>query len=103
MATSPLQVSFRRALVDNNLLEWQNLVAQISHVDLVDEPDTFSWNITTSKLYTARSHYLHLIDTNPPFRHKNIWKLKIPLKIKIFLWYLQKGVLLTKDNLAKKN
>jgi len=32
-----------------------------------------------------------------------IWKLKIPLKIKIFLWYLQRGVVLTKDNHAKKN
>jgi hypothetical protein len=29
--------------------------------------------------------------------------VEIPLKIKIFLWFLQKGVVLTKDNLAKKN
>ncbi len=32
-----------------------------------------------------------------------IWKLRIPLKNKIFLWYLKKGVILTKDNLAKRN
>ncbi|WVZ99656.1 hypothetical protein U9M48_044919 [Paspalum notatum var. saurae] len=102
MATSPLQVSFRRSLVDNKLIEWQSLVAQITHVNLVDESDIFR-NMTSSKLYTVRSHYLHLIDRNPPFRHKGIWKIKIPLKIKIFLWYLQKGVILTKDNLAKKN
>jgi hypothetical protein len=31
-----------------------------------------------------------------------IWKLKMPLKIKIFIWYLQKGVVLTKDNLARR-
>ena len=30
------------------------------------------------------------------------WKLKVPLKIKIFLWYLNKGVILTKDNLIKR-
>jgi hypothetical protein len=29
--------------------------------------------------------------------------MKIPLKIKIFLWFLQRGVVLTKDNLARKN
>jgi hypothetical protein len=29
--------------------------------------------------------------------------MSIPLKIKIFLWFLQKGVVLTKDNLASKN
>jgi hypothetical protein len=38
-----------------------------------------------------------------PFRHKIIWKLKVPLKIKIFLWYVQQGALLTKDNLSKRN
>jgi len=31
------------------------------------------------------------------------WKIKVPLKIKFFLWYLKKGVILTKDNLAKRN
>jgi hypothetical protein len=29
------------------------------------------------------------------------WKAKISLKIKIFLWYLKNGVVLTKDNLVK--
>jgi hypothetical protein len=32
-----------------------------------------------------------------------LWKLKLPLKIKIFQWYLKKGVVLTKDNLIKRN
>lgn len=29
--------------------------------------------------------------------------IKVPLIIKIFVWYLLKGVTLTKDNLAKRN
>jgi hypothetical protein len=33
---------------------------------------------------------------------KPLWKMKIPLKIKIFLWCLGKGVTLTKDNLSKR-
>jgi hypothetical protein len=32
-----------------------------------------------------------------------IWKMKIPLKTKVFGWYLRRGVILTKDNLAKRN
>ena len=63
----------------------------------------FRWNLTNSESFTVRSFYLHLLDSQPPFRHKMIWKLKIPLKIKIFLWFLERGILLTKDNLAKKN
>ena len=102
MASRPLNISFRRVLVDNKLVEWQNLVAQIVNVELVDGSDTFRWNLTKFGLYTVRSYYLHLINNQPPFQHKMIWKLKIPLKIKIFLWFLQRGVVLIKDNLAKK-
>jgi hypothetical protein len=72
-------------------LEWLNLVARISHVQLVEGSDYFKWSLTKSGLYTVRSLYRHLIDTHPPFRHGRIWKMKIPLKIKIFLWFLKGG------------
>ena len=29
--------------------------------------------------------------------------MKIPLKTKVFAWYIRRGVILTKDNLAKRN
>jgi hypothetical protein len=32
---------------------------------------------------------------------QEIWRVKLPLTIKIFIWFLKKGVILTKDNLAK--
>jgi hypothetical protein len=32
-----------------------------------------------------------------------IWRLKITLKNKIFMWYMYKEVVLTKDNLTKRN
>jgi hypothetical protein len=34
---------------------------------------------------------------------QEIWRMKIPLKIKIFIWYVKKGVILTKDNLVRRN
>ena len=43
------------------------------------------------------------INQNTPNFNKRLWKLKTPIKIKIFLWYLRRGVILTKDNLAKRN
>ena len=36
------------------------------------------------------------------FLQTYLWKLKIPLKIKVFMWFLNNKVLLTKDNLAKR-
>ena len=50
-----------------------------------------------------KSHYLALIHSDIPNLNRRLWKLKVPLKIKIFLWYLRRGVILTKDNLAKRN
>jgi hypothetical protein len=39
----------------------------------------------------------------PVDNNKKIWKMKIPLKTKKFGWYLHRGVILTKDNLARRN
>jgi hypothetical protein len=45
-----------------------------------------------------------IIQSNIPVdNNKNIWKMKIPLKNKIFGWYLRRGVILTKDNLVERN
>ena len=98
-----LLISFRRTLLGPKLRDWSNLVAQIAPFNLVDGSDSFSWNLTKSGLFMVRSMYLHLINTHTPFGHKEIWKIKVPLKIKIFLWFLQKEVVLTKDNLSRKN
>jgi hypothetical protein len=46
--------------------------------------------------------YLVLISNGIIIRNTLIWKLKISLKIKIFVWYLFKEVILTKDNLVKR-
>jgi hypothetical protein len=46
--------------------------------------------------------YNHLVNNEVKVTQE-IWRMKLPLKIKIFLWFLKKGVTLTKDNLAKRN
>lgn len=49
-------------------------------------------------MYRAFVNTAVAVDNN----HK-IWKMKVSLKIKFFVWYLRRGVNLTKDNLAKQN
>jgi hypothetical protein len=49
-------------------------------------------------MYNALIHPLIPVENN-----KIIWKMKIPLKTKVFGWYLRRGVILIKDNLAKWN
>jgi hypothetical protein len=41
--------------------------------------------------------------TDTENHNKHVWKAKLPLKIKIFMWLLQQDAILTKKNLSKKN
>jgi hypothetical protein len=103
MGSVPLNVSFRRALVGQNLVYWHELCASIVHIQLNPSSDCFRWNYHQNGRFSVRSMYLALINNGYVERNKYIWKLKMPLKIKIFMWYFLKGVVLTKDNLARRN
>ena len=63
-------------------------------VQLTQQLDTFKWNLTKSKKFTVKSLYLDLLNGHTRFLRKYIWKMKVPLNRK---------VLLTKDNLTKRN
>jgi hypothetical protein len=74
------------------------------HVRLNDQADVFQWNLFQNGQYTLRSLYLALISNGVTNMNKQLWKLKIPLKIKKkIMWYLKREVVLTKDNLARHN
>ena len=71
-------------------------------VYMSDDPDCYKCKSTASKKFTIKSLYADFMNVHTVFLRKYLWKLKIPLKIKIFLWFLNRLVLLTKDNLAKR-
>ena len=75
----------------NKLVEWKGVLAKITHINLTNEKDLFIWSLGNNGQFTVHSMYLHIINQNTPFSHKLIWKLKIPPKVKIFLWYLEQG------------
>jgi hypothetical protein len=70
------------------------------HVRLNDQNDVFTWNLHQNGIYTIHSRYLVLINNGMANINKQLWRVKIPLKIKIFMWYIKKEVVLMKDNLA---
>jgi hypothetical protein len=99
-STVPLNISFRRSLLGNTLQSRHELVATIGNVRLNDRYDIFRWRLNQNGLFTVRTMYNALTNV---WENRLIWKLKLQLKIKIFLWYLNKGVTLTKDNLVRRN
>ena len=99
----PLNIQFRRSLVGERWNAWLHLVRRLMDVQLSDQADTISWKLTTNGVFSVKSMYLDLIDSGPLSRSLHIWKIKVPLRIKIFMWFIHKGVILTKDNLLKRN
>jgi hypothetical protein len=57
---------------------------------------------TSELLFSVNSMYRSLLGVQALPYNTLIWKLKLPLKIKVFMWHLYKGVILTKDNLARQ-
>ena len=73
------------------LAMWNALLQRLSTVQLSQGPDVFRWNIHTSGKFTVNSMYKALIQPVVPVdNNKMIWKMKMPLKIKIFAWYLRR-------------
>jgi hypothetical protein len=72
-------------------------------VQLNDREELFQWNLTTSGIFTVKSFCLNLLNGHIVFLKRYIWKTKFPLKIKIFMWFLHKKVIVTKNNLVKRN
>jgi hypothetical protein len=103
MSDEHYNISFRRALVDEKLREWLELTDKINNIILDQGSDIFRWDLNKTGIFSVRSMCLHLLNQHASFYYKFIWKIKIPVKIKIFFWYLQRGIILTKDNLARKN
>jgi hypothetical protein len=52
MRTEPLNISFRRDLLDVKLQEWAYLVAKITHIYLGEGRDNFKWNLHKDGIFT---------------------------------------------------
>ncbi len=66
-------------------------------------PDSIYWRWNTSGLFTAKSAYdLLSFDGVDDRKIAHLWGMRIPLKIKIFLWLASRYRLLTADLLAKR-
>ena len=105
LSTSPPNVSFRWDVLGPRLASWHALQGRLANIQLVDGQDEFRWNLHDNKKNYVDSMYKALLHSEIPTyeNNKNIWKMKAPLKVKNFAWYLRRGVILTKDNLLKRN
>jgi hypothetical protein len=78
------------------------LLQRLMPVNLTEDLDIFVWKLNTLGTFSVKSIYVDIMNAHTVFLRKYIWKIKVPLKIKIFMWFLYKKLILTEDNLAKR-
>jgi hypothetical protein len=87
METSPPTVAFRRDLSGQRLVAWNALLQHLANIQLQDGYDEFRWNLHENGKFSVAFMYNALILPDVPIdkiRNDKLWKLKIPLRIKIF-------------------
>jgi len=57
LQTIPLNVSFRRCLVNENLTSWYDLVSKVVLVNLTNGKDGFRWKLSKNGMFIVRSMY----------------------------------------------
>lgn len=93
-------IKYRRTLLGESLLLWQQLDHDCSKVKLSNVCDKLVWRLTPSGVFfSVKSFYNSLRNQSFCFPFRFIWGVRLPLRVKIFLWLVLKGRILTKDNL----
>ena len=82
LCSIPLNVSFRRSLVANNLLSWHQLVARVMDIQLQDQSDSFVWSLQQDGVFLVRSMYRAITATNIIPHNHIIWKLNCHLRLR---------------------
>eukprot|EP00253_Pinus_taeda_P029580 PITA_29580 len=88
--------------------EWSSFIEELhrSNVRIKSEPDVLLWAHSKSGNYSPKEGYAFLMDQKgwqePEWWSSKLWKLKCPLKSRVFLWCILKRKIPTWDILQKR-
>jgi len=103
VVTEAVNITFTRWLTNELSDEWNNILHGIMKIKLVGKEDCVGWKLGKNSKFSVKSTYNALTSNDSSLNFKNMWKGKIPPKIKIFLWLVENDAILTKDNMVKRN
>ena len=97
-----LDIPFRRRLTPILLQQWNVNKNAAFAVPLSSVGDEISWSLNHNGKFSTASVYHHLERSITGPDNKIIWKAKLPLKIKVFLWQLFQDAILVRENTMKR-
>jgi hypothetical protein len=99
-----LNLTFRRSFRLSHTAEWEGLVTLVEGVILLQTPDSVKWSLEKSGLFSTASLYRELMFPGVVNRWMMcIWRAKLPLKVKIFLWQVCNDKIQSAEQLKAKN
>ena len=95
---------FRRSLSQREHERWGELMTSLENVALdQNSRDEVYWALDSSKSFTTKSLYRFVTNRGVSIPEaENVWKAKLPLKIKIFLWQLKHNKLQVATSLKRR-
>ena len=81
---------FRRTLHGETLGLWNCLKKRCEEIQMQGGADKVLWTLTADHKFSVGSLYRKLIAVGIKFPQKYLWKIKVPTKLKVFLWLINK-------------
>lgn len=97
------EVEFRRTLSVGEYNRWLNLLNELQEINLSSDQDYVFWALESNKTFSTKSLYRFLTDSGVASKMAGyVWKAKLPLKIKFFLWQIFNNKLQVAQSLIKR-
>lgn len=99
------RLAFRRPFGPTEVAAWDALLQSIAlqPLDVDNTHDSVSWRLETSGHFSTKSLYQAIAPSTAPEPFSLIWDIRLPLKIRIFLWQWIRGRLPFGVEVLKRN
>jgi hypothetical protein len=97
-------IKFRRPFGQVEVYQWRSLIEKLGGVRLQVGLDESYWCLEKKRHYTTKSMYRFLAHRGVINTHmRRLWKTKLPMKLKVFMWQVFHDKLQTGEELKKRN
>jgi hypothetical protein len=94
--------TYRRWLSADLIIQETKLREKMSNIVLVPEDDIHVWDWNKNGLFSVKSVYKDISSAGIDRSFKHLWKAKIPLKIKVWLWLIWHNAIASKDIMLER-